>query len=101
MAQERIRVVLHVKDLKALDGLHIDNGCMPYREREDGTIEMVAGVSKATLEKLKQKRSVTIEIQGDTKAEAKRAHDDVSRTNRYADGSLPTPLGSRGSRHVD
>ena len=101
MAEERIQVLLHVKNLKDLDGLHVDNGCMPYRKLDDGSVEMVAVVSKGTLEKLMKKRSVMVEIQGDTKAEAKRAHDEVSRTNRYADGSLPTPLGSREARHVD
>jgi hypothetical protein len=99
--QQRLRVSLHIKDLKSLDGLDVDNGCMPFRRREDGSIDMIASVSAAALKKLKAKRSVTVEVLGDTKEEAKRAAAEVSRTNRYADGSLPGPLGLEGVRHVD
>ena len=101
MAAERIQVVLYAKNIKALEGLDIDNGCMPFRQNEDDSIEMIATVTRATLEKLRKKRSVTVEIDRDPRADASQAHKDVSRTNRYADGSLPIPLGIEGVRHVD
>jgi hypothetical protein len=99
--QKRLRVSLHLKDLKVLKGLDIDNGCMPLRRREDGSIDMIATVSTGALRKLRDKRSVTVEVLGDTIEEAKRAASEVSRTNRFADGSLPKPLGITGVRHVD
>jgi len=101
MAQERFRVLLHLKSLKAIAGLAVDSACMPRRKRDDGIIEMVASVSGETLKKLRRKRGVTVEVLGDTMAEARVAASDVSRTNRYADGSLPVALGLRGVRRVD
>ena len=101
MAQERLEVLLQLKSLKAIAGLAVDNACMPRRKRADGTIEMVAVVSGETLKKLQRKRTVSVEVLGDTSGEAKVAADQVSRTNRYADGSLPVALGLQGVRRVD
>lgn len=101
MAEEPVEVLLHLNSLKDLDGLHVDNGCMPFRRREDGSIVMVAVVSRATLAKLKRKRSVFVEVVDDTGEEARRASAEVSRTNRYADGSLPVSLGLKGVGRVD
>jgi hypothetical protein len=88
-------------DMKSLHGLDIDNGCMPFRRRADGSVDMIAMVSAATLKKLKAKRAVTIELLDDGEDEARRSAAEVSRTNRYADGSMPVPLGIEGLRHVD
>jgi hypothetical protein len=93
MAQQRFRVQLHMKDLGALKGLDVDNACMPIRQREDGSIEMTAVVSGDVLKKLQRKRTFSVEVLGDRAAEAAAAARQVSRTNRYADGSLPTPRG--------
>jgi hypothetical protein len=101
MAQERFEVLLQLKSLKAIAGLAVDSACMPRRKRADGTIEMMAVVTGDTLKKLKRKRSVSVEVLGDTRAEAKVAADQVSRTNRFADGSLPAALGLQGVRRVD
>src|SRR3954464_11378042 len=101
MAEERVQVRLHLTNLKALDGLHVDNGCMPFRKRDDGSVDMVAVVTRDTLAKLKRKRSVFVEVVDDARAAAKQASDQVSRTNRYADGSLPATLGLKGVGRVD
>jgi len=101
MAQERFRILLQLKNLKAIAGLSVDSACMPRRKRDDGTIEMVAVVSRETLEKLRRKRSVSVEVLPDTSVEDKLAASEVSRTNRYADGSLPVALGLQGVRRVD
>jgi hypothetical protein len=101
MAQERFRILLQLKSLQALAGLAVDTACMPRRKRDDGTIEMVAVVTGDTLKKLRRKRTVSVEVLGDTKAEAKMAAAEVSRTNRYADGSLPVALGLQRVRRVD
>lgn len=93
MAQERFRVQLQLKDLRAIAGLAVDHGCMPRRKLEDGTIEMVALVSGGTLKKLRRKRTVKVEVLADAGAEALEAAKQVSRTNRYADGSLPVARG--------
>ena len=93
MAQERLRVQIQLQSLAALAGLEVDFGCMPYRKRADGTIEMVAVVSGETLKKLQRKRTLTVEVLGDAAAEAAEAVKQVSRTNRYADGSLPVARG--------
>ena len=45
------------------------------------------------LKKLQRKRTISVEVLGDRAAEAAAAARQVSRTNRYADGSLPTPRG--------
>jgi hypothetical protein len=101
MAQERFQVRLRLKSLKAIAGLAVDSACMPRRKHADGTIEMVAVVTADALKKLQRKRTVSVDVLGDTKAEAKMASDQVSRTNRYADGSLPVALGLQGGRRVD
>jgi hypothetical protein len=101
MAQERFRVLLHVKTLKAIADLAVDSACMPRRKRPDGSIEMVASVTGGTLKKLQRRRSVTVEVLGDMTAEARVAAAEVSRTNRYADGSLPVALGLQDVRRVD
>ena len=101
MAQQHFKVLLHLKSLKVISGLAVDSACMPRRKLADGTIEMVAVVTGETLKKLQRKRTVSVEVLGDTKAEAKLAADQVSRTNRYADGSLPVALGLQGVRRVD
>lgn len=101
MAQERFRVLLQLKSLKAIAGLAVDSACMPRRKRADGTIEMMAIVTGETLKKLRRKRTVSVEVLGDANVEAKVAAGQVSRTNRYADGSLPVALGLRGVRRVD
>lgn len=98
--EQRIEVMLRLKSLEEIAGLAVDNCCMPLRKWEDGTIEMVAVVSGDTLKKLKRKRTVSVEVI-DTSADAKRAADQVSRINRYADGSIPAALGLQGSRRVD
>ena len=101
MAQQRFEVLLHLKSLKAIAGLAVDGGCMPRRKRPDGTIEMIAVVTGDTLKKLQRKRTVIVEVRGDTSAEAKAAAEQVSRTNRYANGSLPVSLGLQGVNRVD
>jgi hypothetical protein len=101
MAQQRFEVLLRLKSLKALGGLTVDSACMPRRKRADGTIEMVAVVTGDVLKKLQRKRTVSVELRGDTRAQAKIAAEQVSRTNRYADGSLPVALGMQGVRRVD
>jgi hypothetical protein len=101
MAQEYVRVLLQLKTPKAISGLTVDSGCMPRRKRDDGTIEMVAVVTRDTLKKLQRKRSLSVEVLGDEVAEGKMAAAEVSRTNRYADGSLPLALGLKGVRRVD
>jgi hypothetical protein len=101
MAQERFEVLLRLKNLKPLVGLAVDCCCMPRRKLSDGTIEMMAVVTGDALKKLKRKRTVSVEVLGDTRAEAKLAADQVSRTNRYADGSIPVALGLQEARRVD
>ena len=101
MKPERFRVLLQLKNLAVLKDLTIDSGCMPQRQREDGTIEIVAVVSREVLKKLRRKRSISVEVLADAQAEAEEAAKHVSRTNRYADGSLPVALGLQESRRVD
>jgi len=101
MAQEKFRILLQLKSLNAIAGLTVDSACMPRRKRADGTIEMMAVVTGETLKKLQRKRTVSVEVLGDTKVEAKVAAGDVSRANRYADGSLPVALGLQGVSRVD
>ena len=93
MAQQRFRIQLQMKDLGALKGLDVDIACRPIRQREDKTIEMTAVVSGDVLKKLQRKRTISVEVLGDRVAEAAEVAKQVSRTNRYADGSLPTPRG--------
>jgi hypothetical protein len=100
MAQERLRVLLRVKNLAALKGLAVDSACMPFRKRTDGTLEVIAVVSGDTLKKLRRKRTVELEILADDAAETAESSKFISRTNRYADGSLPAALGLRRG-HVD
>lgn len=98
MAQERIyRVRLLLPSLDAIHGLEVDNECMPISRRQDGQIEMEAIIPEATLTKLRRmrKRNISVEVLSDLKAEARAASETISRTNRYADGSLPRGLGSR------
>lgn len=101
MSQGHFRVLLQLKDLKALSGLAVDSGGMPQRKRDDGTIEMVAVVTGETLKKLQRKRSLSVEVLADDEADGRISAADVSRTNRYADGSLPIALGLKGVRRVD
>ncbi len=100
MAQERFRVQLQLKDLRSIAGLEVDHACMPRRKREDGTIEIVAVVSGDTLKKLRRKRTVNVEVLADAGAEAAESAKQVSRTNRYADGSLPVARGLERGGHV-
>ena len=93
MAQQRFRIQLQIKDMGALKGLDVDSACMPIRQREDGSIELTAVVSGDVLKKLQRKRTISVEVLGDRAAESAEAAKQVSRTNRYADGSLPTPRG--------
>ena len=101
MAQEPIfRVRLLLPSLDAIRGLAVDNECMPIRKREDGQIEMEAIVPESTLAKLRRmkRRNVYLEVIADPKqatAEGQLSKM-VSRTNRYADGSLPRGLGTPG-----
>lgn len=100
MAQERtFRVRLLIPDLDAISGLDVDNECMPLRRRQDGRIEMEAIVTEATLGKLKRRsqRGVAMDVIADREVEAAAAMQMVSRTNRYADGSLPVGPGSRNA----
>lgn len=101
MADKEFRVWLQMDSLDALAGLTVDSACMPRRKRADGTIEITAVVTEETLKKLRRKRAVAVELLGDTMAEAKVAAGQVSRTNRYADGSLPVALGLREVPRVD
>ena len=89
MAEERIRVQLQLKNLKPLAGLDVDCSCMPRRRLEDGSIELTAVVSGETLKKLRRKRQIRVEVLADVAAEAAESAKQVSRINRYADGSLP------------
>lgn len=103
MAQERyFRVRLLIPSLETLRGFEVDNECMPIRRREDGQIEMEAILPESTLTKLKRmrKRNVNVEVLGDVMEEARESLKLVSRTNRYADGSLPRGLGSKGGKDV-
>lgn len=100
MAQEKVfRVRILLPSLDAIRGLEVDSGCMPMRRRQDGQIEMEAIIPQSTLGKLRRmrRRNVFVEIlAGPGLADADReASTMVSRTNRYADGSLPRGLGSR------
>lgn len=101
MKPERFRVILQFKSRAVLKGLAVDSGCMPQRKRDDGTIEMVAVISGETLKQLRRKRTVSVEVLANAQAEAEEATKLVSRTNRYADGSLPVALGLQGVRRVD
>jgi hypothetical protein len=100
MAQEKsFRVRLLLPSLEAIHGLAVDSDGMPMRRRQDGQIEMEAIIPQSTLGKLRRmkRRNVFVEIlAGPGLADADReALTMVSRTNRYADGSLPRGLGSR------
>jgi hypothetical protein len=100
MAQERaFRIRLLIPDLEAISGLSVDNECMPLRKRDDGQIEMEAIVDEATLKRLRRRatRKVSVEVLGDLQAEAEASAKLVSRTNRYADGSVPTGPGTRNA----
>ena len=98
---ERYRVLLQLQSVALLKGLDVDSSCMPRRRRDDGSIEMVAVVSGATLKTLKRKRAISVSVLADVAAEAIESAKQVSRTNRYADGSLPVARGLRGRAHVD
>ncbi len=98
MPQERtFRVRLLLPSLDAIADLAVDNECMPLRRRADGRIEMEAIVSEDTLKRLKRRaqKKVAVEVLGDRQAEGEAAMKLVSRTNRYADGSLPVGPGTR------
>ena len=101
MDQTRYRVLLRLKDTSALAGLAADTACMPRRKREDGILEVVAEVSADALKTLRRKRSVQVEVLGNATEEGKQATSDVSRGNRYDDGSLPVSLGLKEVRRVD
>ena len=101
MEVPRYRVVLRVKDVSVLAGLDVETGCMPRRRLEDGTLELVAEVSAEALKKLRRKRSLQIEVVANATEEGALAAKDVSRGNRYADGSLPASLGLKGGCRVD
>ena len=101
MDQERsYRIRLTLKDLDAISGFDIDYECMPRRRRDDGMIEMEAIASESTVAKLQrsQKRELFVEVVGDRTAEAEEAMKLVSRSNRYADGSVPIGQGTRRLR---
>jgi hypothetical protein len=96
LAQDQLfRVRLIIPDLDVLHGLDVDNGCMPIRKRQDGQIEMEAIVPQTTLTRLQamKAQNVSVEMLGDLSAEVKISAKMFSRTNRYADGSLPRGLG--------
>lgn len=98
MAQEpTVRVRLTVPNLKVLRGMEVDNGCMPIRQRQDGQIEMEAIVPERSVAKLKRlkTKNVSFEILEAPAALQEAAPEYFSRTNRYADGSLPQGLGIR------
>jgi hypothetical protein len=99
-ARESFRVQLRLQNLRAIAGLEVDHGCMPRRRLEDGTIEMVAVVSGDTLKQLRRKRTVKVEVLADAGAEAMEAAKQVSRINRYADGSLPVARGLARGKNV-
>jgi hypothetical protein len=98
---ERYRVQLRLRSLTLLKGLDVDSSCMPKRRLDDGSIEMVAIVSGDTLKSLKRKRTISVQVLADAAAEAVESAKQVSRTNRYADGSLPVARGLPGRGHVD
>ncbi|HEX6159520.1 MAG TPA: hypothetical protein VF111_05090, partial [Thermoanaerobaculia bacterium] len=93
------RVRLLLPGLDAIGDLEVDHECMPMRKREDGQIEMQAIVDETTLEELRRRaaRDVVVEVLADRQVEAEAAAQLVSRTNRYADGSLPSGPGTRGA----
>jgi len=96
MAQEpTFRVRLTVPNLKALRGVEIDNGCMPIRRRQDGQIELEGIVPQRSIEKLKRTRTknVSFEVLEAPATALVEETDYFSRTNRYADGSVPPGLG--------
>jgi hypothetical protein len=96
MASKNFRVKLILKDLTSIRNLDVDNHCMPIRKREDGSIEMEALVGEATLATLRRrKKNVSVEVVADRAEEAAQTMKLSSRTNRYADGSLPVGPGSR------
>lgn len=100
MAQERtFRVRLLLPSLDAIADLAVDNECMPLRRRQDGQIEMEAIVDEGTLNRLRRRsqRKISVEVLGDRQAEAEASAKLVSRTNRYADGSVPTGPGTRNA----
>jgi hypothetical protein len=100
MAQERtFRVRLLLPSLDAIGDLVVDNECMPLRKREDGKIEMEAIVDESTLKRLRRRsqRNVSVEVLADRRVEAEAAMKLVSRTNRYADGSVPKGPGTRNN----
>src|SRR5262245_4995602 len=79
MVQEKFRILLQLRSLNAIAGLTVDSACMPRRKRADGTIEMMAAVTGEKLKKLRRKRTVSVEVLGDTKVEARMAAGEVSR----------------------
>ena len=96
MAQDPLfRVRLVIPNLDLLQGLDFDNECMPIRKLPDGRIEMEAIVPQTTLTRLRamKAQNVSVDMMGDLNAEAKKTARMISRTNRYADGSLPPGLG--------
>jgi hypothetical protein len=98
MAQERtFRVRLLIPDLDAISDVAVDNECMPLRRRQDGQIEMEAIVTESAIKSLRRRsqRKIAVEVLADRDAEAAAALKMVSRTNRYADGSVPRGPGSR------
>ena len=100
MAQEpTVRVRIIVPNLDALKGVEMDNGCMPIRRRQDGQIELEAYVPQSNLAKLdrRRKRNVTFEVLESPPPAQLAEAEYFSRTNRYADGSLPRGLGVRGT----
>lgn len=100
MKQVRFRVQLRLKSLKAIEGLAVDHGCMPRRKLDDGTLELTAIVTGGTLKKLQRKKSVQVEVLADADAEALESLKQVSRGNRYADGSTPVARGLERRKHV-
>lgn len=98
MADERLMSVhIIVNDLSELEGLELDNGCMPIRQRKDGKIELKAIAPERTVTKLKAMKSkgVSVEAQVMRIPEAASIEKLVSSTNRYAKGAIPKGVGKR------
>ncbi len=98
MAEERIlRIRLTLGELASIRHLAVDYECMPIRRRDDGMIEMEALASESTVAKLRRtkRRDLFVEVLADRAHEAAEAMRLVSRTNRYANGALPSGLGKR------
>jgi hypothetical protein len=98
MANDRLmHVHIVVNDISELNGLELDNECMPIRQRKDGKIELKAFAPARTITKLRAMKAQGVSVRAQALQIPPEGTLDklVSSTNRYAKGAIPRGVGKR------